>query len=120
LVQLVQQYRDVRAIFRPAQFLLVRQHVGEPGERQALDDLGPVDQLTGVPAGGHPSRRELDEPVPELGYGRAVDGPALRHAVLACFLPRITARHNVEVMDAPPQPVREQRAAAEDHEVTAV
>jgi hypothetical protein len=114
------QCRDVRVIFLPEQNLLVREDAGEPGEWPSLDGLGPVDQVIGIPVGRYPPLGELDQPVPEQRHGGAVDASRSRAAVFADALPYRPAGHDVQVADAGTQSVGEQRAAAEDHEVTEI
>jgi hypothetical protein len=58
--QQVEQRFDIWEVFGPAQHLLVCEDVGQLGEWQSLDDLGPVDQVIGVPVFRYPSPRELD------------------------------------------------------------
>jgi len=47
--QSAKQSLDVRAVFGPVQLLLVREHIGQPGEWQSLDDFRPINQVIGMP-----------------------------------------------------------------------
>jgi hypothetical protein len=47
--QQVKQSFDIWEVFGPAQLLLICENVGQLGEWEALDDLGPVDQVISVP-----------------------------------------------------------------------
>ena len=115
----VEQCSDVLGVFGPAQRPLIGEDVGELGKWQSLDDLGPVDQVIGVVVVRHPALGELDQPAPELRQRAPLTLPV---PGTPCWnaLPRRAARHDVQVANAPSEPVREQGTAAEDHEVVLV